>query len=158
MFRVEPLREADARAILTWRYPEPYEFYNPPDDGRDDDYVHAFLDPDLQFHAVRDRELMLAGFCSYGLDGQVPGGDYSDEALDIGLGMRPELTGMGHGAEFFKAILLHGTAVFAPDHFRLTVAQFNARAMRLYEGFGFREQSRFEQRWVTYSVLTRSAD
>ena len=55
-------------------------------------------------------------------------------------------------------ILLHGTAVFAPDRFRLTVAQFNARAMRLYEGFGFREQSRFEQRWVTYSVLTRSAD
>ena len=157
VFQVEPLREADARAILTWRYPEPYDFYNPPDDGRDEQYVNAFLDPRLKFHAVRDQARMLAGFCSYGLDGQVQGGDYRDDALDIGLGMRPELTGQGHGAAFFEAILQHGIAAFAPHRFRLTVADFNTRAMRLYEAFGLREQSRFEQHWVTYCILTRSA-
>ena len=156
-FWIELLREADARAILRWRYPEPYDFYDPPDDGRDDDYVQAFLDPDLYFHAVRDRDGILAGFCSFGLDGQVPGGDYAQDALDIGLGMRPGLTGHGHGKVFFDAILAHARTAFGPDRFRLTVARFNARAMRLYEGFGFTEQSRFEQHLVTYSVLTLNA-
>lgn len=156
-FWLELLREADARAILGWRYPEPYDFYNPPDDGRDDEYVQAFLDPYLCFHAIRDHNGMFVGFCSYGLDGQVPGGDYAQDALDIGLGMRPGLTGQGHGRAFFEAILKHARLVFAPERFRLTVARFNTRAMRLYEGFGFTEQSRFEQHLVTYCVLMREA-
>ena len=155
-YSLERLREADARAILKWRYTKPYDFYNPPEDGRDDFYVEGFLDPRLRFHAIRDGDGILAGFCSFGIDGQVAGGNYAEDALDIGLGMRPALTGQGHGRAFFNAILAHAMSTFAPCRFRLTVARFNNRAMLLYEGFGFTEQSRFEQHQVMYCVLVRS--
>ncbi|MBT4162471.1 MAG: GNAT family N-acetyltransferase [Gammaproteobacteria bacterium] len=151
------MEERDARDILRWRYTTPYDFYDPPDDDRQDYYVSQFLKPELMFHAIVDAEDRFVGYCSYGLDGQVPGGDYSEDALDIGLGMRPEFTGQGRGAAFFNIILDHGIKILVPDKVRLTVASFNRRAMRLYENFGFIEVDEFSDALfeVPYTVLTR---
>ena len=93
--------------------------------------------PELGFHAVTSIDHEFIGFCSFGLDGQVPGGDYALDALDIGLGMKPSLTGAGLGRHFFHAILDYAHGTFAPVRYRLTVATFNARALRLYLQFGF---------------------
>lgn len=156
-YSVRPMVEQDVRAILLWRYDEPYNFYNPPQQHEADHYVRQFLDPELMFHAVVDPADTLSGFCSYGTDGQVSGGDYSEDALDVGLGMKPELTGQGRGKEFFQTILEHSTT-FSPAKVRLTVATFNQRAMCLYKHFGFEEDAQFfdTQSYVHYTILVRN--
>ena len=96
----------------------------------------GLLDPAAGFHAVLSGD-ELVGFRSYGQDGRVPGWAYDDHALDTGGGLRPSLTGQGLGAAAIAAGLAHGREAFAPPAFRVTVASFNARALRVVEGLGF---------------------
>ncbi|MGH2558885.1 MAG: GNAT family N-acetyltransferase [Thermomicrobiales bacterium] len=123
----------DARAIAGWRYEPPYDFYNNEDDlqitGVPAGYVSTYTDGEL------------FGFVCIGLDARVPGceqdGCYADEALDLGLGMRPDLTGRGYGQTFVQACLDYAMERFMPTTMRLTVATFNERAIRVYERAGF---------------------
>lgn len=128
--------EASARETLTWRYEPPHDFYNP-DPAKADESVQAFLDPRNAYHAITDDDGDLVGYCCFGLDARVPGGDYSADALDVGLKMRPDLTGQGRGLGFVTAILDFARQIFAPRAFRVTVAAFNRRATRVYEKAGF---------------------
>ena len=134
---IAPMTARHAADILTWRYPPPYDFYDVT--GGDPGY---YLDPPDQFFAVlRDGELI--GFRSFGPDGQVPGGDYAAPALDTGGGLRPELTGGGLGRSVVAAGLAFGQLRFAPPAFRVTVASFNTRALRVVTSLGFRRASTF---------------
>lgn len=65
--------------------------------------------------------------------------------LDLGLGLRPDLTGQGLGPAFLAAGLAHAQAVYRPARFRLAVAAFNQRAIRLYEKAGFTRVRAFTQ-------------
>ena len=126
-----------AADIVTWRYPEPYDCYDMT--GADP----AFLaDPASGFFALAD-DGGLIGFRSYGADGQVPGGPYGAPALDTGGGLRPELTGRGLGRAVVAAGLEFGQQRFAPDAFRVTVASFNTRALRVVTSLGFRPTESF---------------
>ena len=157
-YSLKPLEERHAWDILSWEYPFPYDFYNTSFDNYQEHYVRQFVDPELKFHAVLDSYGTMIGFCSFGADGQVPGGNYSDEGLDIGLGMRPELTGQGNGAAFFGAILDYALSTFRPKFLRLTVAKFNLRALKLYQNFGFEVQGEFSAQLngVPYRILVRT--
>jgi [ribosomal protein S18]-alanine N-acetyltransferase len=139
---VAPMTAADARAILTWRYPEPYAFYSMASEDVAAELPY-FLDPANAFHRVGDEQGTLVGFCSFGEDAQVPGGDYTLPALDIGLGMHPDLTGQGNGAAFLAAILAFANQHFAPERLRATVAVFNRRSQRMFERQGFQVVQRF---------------
>ena len=55
--------------------------------------------------------------CSFGIDAQVPGGDYSAQALDVGLGLRPDHTGQGLGVTFLGAILAFAQERYSPTNF-----------------------------------------
>jgi ribosomal-protein-alanine N-acetyltransferase len=57
--------------------------------------------------------------------------------------MRPDLTGRGLGREFLTAGLDFARRRFAPTTFRLAVAAFNQRAIRLYEKVGFQAVATF---------------
>ena len=139
----EPMELDTARAILAWRYAGPYAVYNA-DPAQLEAAARAWAAPDSGCFAARDAEGEVVGFCSFGADARVPGGDYSDtSALDVGLGLRPDLTGRGHGLAFVRAILRFGRRRFRPARFRLTVAAFNQRALRVYERAGFRVTHRF---------------
>jgi [ribosomal protein S18]-alanine N-acetyltransferase len=120
-----------AADIATWRYPPPYDCYDMT--GADPGFM---LDPRNDFFALlADGE--LAGFRSFGADGQVPGGAYDDSALDTGGGLRPALTGKGLGRAAIQTGLEFGRRRFAPAAFRVTVASFNARALRAVTALGF---------------------
>ena len=136
--RIAPLTREHAEDISTWRYAAPYDVY---------DMVGAdpagLLEPDLGYHAVLAGDGLI-GFRSFGPDGQVPGWDYDDTALDTGGGLRPDLTGRGLGRWVISAGLAYGRARFAPPRFRVTVASFNARALRTVESLGFEPLGSFK--------------
>ena len=134
--RIVPLTKAHAEDIVTWRYECPYDVYDLT--GADPEEL---LDPTAGFHAVL-ADGRLAGFRSFGPDGQVPGWIY-DAALDTGGGLRPELTGQGLGRAVIEAGLAFGRAQFAPTAFRVTVAAFNGRALRVVRSLGFEPVGRF---------------
>jgi [ribosomal protein S18]-alanine N-acetyltransferase len=120
---------ADAREISGWRYEPPYDFYDPTADPAD---LAELLDPqsrrDVYFSAF-EGESRLVGFFQF---------EKTGEAVDVGLELRPDLTGRGLGAEFVLAGLAFARERFSPRRFILSVATFNARAIGVYERAGFR--------------------
>jgi RimJ/RimL family protein N-acetyltransferase len=142
-FTLKPITPTDARAISRWRYEEPYSIY----DG-DPTSVDALLQPRFSYHSVYDERGDLVGYFCFGDDARVAAGRrlglYEREcALDVGLGMRPDLTGGGLGAEFLRAGLRFAQENYSPPAFRLTVAAFNRRAIRVYERAGFETVEKF---------------
>lgn len=117
------------------------------------------LQPELGYHAVMSGDRLI-GFRSFGSDGQVPGWDYDDSALDTGGGLRPELTGQGLGRSAIAAGLAFGREQFAPAAFRVTVASFNARALRTVKSLGFEriDSFRASRDGRKFEVLVRAED
>lgn len=140
-----PLTEEDARAVLAWRYEPPYDIYNA-DPASDAANLATLLDPANRYFGASDADGALVGFCCYGLDARVGGGDYFGVGLvDVGLGLRPDRTGQGGGLAFVRAVLGFGRRHLGVRRYRLTVAVFNERAIRVYERAGFRATRRFRR-------------
>ena len=137
-----PVTAVDARQFVRWAYEPPYDIYNMVDDPHDPNLVEAavnyFLDPALPCYVLDgDDEAEILAFCTFGEDAQVPGGDYSLEAVDIGLGVRPDLTGRGLGQRFVTAVIQFAIQKFQPAYLRVTIAAFNERALRVWQRQGF---------------------
>ena len=149
---VAPLSREHALDICTWRYVPPYDCY----DMTDAD-PNQLLQPDSGFHSLLAGD-QLIGFRSFGPDGQVPGWGYDDQALDTGGGLRPQLVGQGLGRHAITAGLAFGRAQFAPRAFRVTVATFNARALRTVKALGFQRVGQFDAAsdGRSFEVLIRS--
>ena len=141
-FIFHPLAEKSAQAILQWQYPPPYDFYNLTSRATEETLLYL-LDPANAFYGLFNSEESLIAFCSFGLDGQVNGGDYRLPALDIGLGLRPDLTGQGHGSEYVNAVIDFARQTFTPTQLRVTIAEFNTRAWRVWEKAGFQRKQVF---------------
>jgi [ribosomal protein S18]-alanine N-acetyltransferase len=127
--------QAEARAISDWCYPSPYSFY---DWRADEEDLALLLDDERRkgrFFSAFDEENELVGFFEL----QAKGGD-----LVIGLGLRPDLTGRGLGREFVEAGLAFAQENFHPTRFRLSVAAFNERAIKVYERAGFSTTRAFD--------------
>lgn len=125
----EPMGDAEAREIAAWRYAPPYDFYDTPNDPDD---LAELLDPRRRegtYFSVRDEEGALVGFFQFERKGGT---------VDVGLGLRPDLTGRGRGSDFLIAGLEFARRRFGPEGFTLSVAVFNERAIRVYERAGFR--------------------
>jgi RimJ/RimL family protein N-acetyltransferase len=129
--------------MLEWHYEPPYDVYDL-GGGNVDDVVKDLLDPAYAYHAILSPEGELVAFCCFGADAQVPGGDYAGEALDIGLGVRPDLTGQGRGSAFVQAVLDFAQRTWPSPAYRVTIAEFNARAQRVWQKAGFVRVQRFE--------------
>ncbi len=135
---IAPLTREHAKDIATWRYDGAYDVYDMAGVNPDE-----LLDPEVGYHAVMAEDRLI-GFRSFGPDGQVPGWEYDDSALDTGGGLRPELTGQGLGRTVISAGLAFGRAWFAPAAFRVTVASFNARALHTVASLGFERVASFK--------------
>jgi ribosomal-protein-alanine N-acetyltransferase len=138
-----PMDEASARAILSWRYAQPYDIYNA-DSSRIADDLPVFLKLDNGYYSVWNSGELVAYRC-FGPEARVPGGAYVNDAVDTGGGMRPDLTGQGRGLGLLIAGLTHGGSLFGQVNFRVTCAEFNRRAQTVCERAGFRHVERFER-------------
>jgi [ribosomal protein S18]-alanine N-acetyltransferase len=135
-FAIRPMTAADAHAVATWRYPDEYSFYDADADPGD---LAELLDPagweKRYFAADELAKRTLAGVLVVKLTGRV---------AEIGLGLRPGLTGRGLGESFLRACLHFAAAALGARSCALAVAAFNRRAITVYERAGFREAGRFE--------------
>lgn len=127
-YALQPMTEQDARAITAWHYEGVYAFY---DADEDPDDLADLLNPANWtdgYVAARDEAGELVGFFSFNREGGV---------VTVGLSLRPDLTGQGLGQGFLEAGLGFARQRYRPERFRLFVATFNRRAIRLYERAGF---------------------
>jgi [ribosomal protein S18]-alanine N-acetyltransferase len=121
--------------IVGWRYGPPYELY-------DGDGVPP-LNPE-RFFEVRDETGKLLGF--YYLEER-------GDAVFLGLGLRPELTGRGLGVEFVRTGVEFARSRFESHRVILDVAAFNERAIKVYERVGFRETGRHPRRFERWGEV-----
>jgi [ribosomal protein S18]-alanine N-acetyltransferase len=124
-----PMSEEHAREIAAWHYGAPYDFY---DTVNDPDDLAELLDPQQRegaYFSAFDERGALVGFFQFEKKGQ---------SVEVGLGLRPDLTGRGLGLGFLLAGLEFARRRFSPASFRLSVATFNERAILVYERAGFR--------------------
>jgi ribosomal-protein-alanine N-acetyltransferase len=140
--KIEPLTTDQVRDFLQWQYSGPYAMYNMSAED-EETQILFFLDPQNGYFAITDNEGTLLGFCNFGADARVPGGDYSVEAIDIGMGMRPDLTGQGNGKLYAGAVFDFAKIQYAGQQHRVTIAEFNQRAQQLCRKVGFKQVERF---------------
>lgn len=144
-----------AHEISTWKYDQPYQLYNL--DGSAET-VREFLDG--SYTAVVDADEGTIGYFCVGIAAQVPLGSHhgayvDDSLVDVGFGMRPDLTGQGRGFEFVSAILAFVASNVENNRLRLTVATFNRRAIRLYEKLGFTPVMEFPANDIRFMTMVQ---
>jgi RimJ/RimL family protein N-acetyltransferase len=150
-FRISPLLPEQANELIGWTYDPPYDGYDLSPDQLDN-----LLLPEYRYHAILNNTGDLIGYCCYGIDGQVPGGDYSrgePEVLDFGIGLRPDLTGKGMGGEFVREIMDYAIDAYQPQILRVTVATFNSRSLRVFRSLGFKETFQFTRDLVDIKFI-----
>lgn len=141
-----PFTQADLAQVMTWQYEPPYDVYNfSPHAVVENEWPYFEDEKNGRFYTITTPTDEPIGFCTFFADAQVSGGDYSAEALDIGLGIRPDLTGLskGVGLGVITAVLAFATTTFHPSTFRVTIAAFNQRAQRVWQQVGFQSKQRF---------------
>jgi ribosomal-protein-alanine N-acetyltransferase len=153
-FVVRDFAREDADAVAVWSYPPPYDVY---DEANDPDDLRALLDetnwPGV-FFAVDDADTgSLAGFLEL---------RHRGDEVEVGLGMRPDLTGQGLGPSFVEAALAFARDRWSPSTFALDVFPWNERAIRAYERAGFVRGEVYLRRFEngnerTYLRMTRPA-
>jgi ribosomal-protein-alanine N-acetyltransferase len=78
--------------------------------------------------------------------------------LDVGIGMDPELIGVGHGAAFGQTVLSYLTERY-PSSLRALVQSWNERSLRLTQRLGFEDVGEFTTvqggREVAYRIVVR---
>ena len=134
---IRPLTNADRESISGWRYEGDLAIYDPGEGAlqlRGPDHV-----------ALADSDGYLIGYGTLGVQAQVPGGTYEGggAVVDLGLGLRPDLVGCGHGPTAVRALMDDTQRRLSPERFRVTVAAPNKRATALVVGLGFHQSYAF---------------
>ena len=132
-FKFKLMDENYAHAIANWHYEGIYVFYDMDQDVED---LEELLDPQSwadQYYAVVNECNELIGFFNF---------EQENGVVTIGLGLKPDHTGKGLGQAFVEAGLEFAEK-YNPTMFRLKVATFNQRAIRIYERVGFKSDGVF---------------
>ena len=152
----DPMNEERARAILSWRYEPPYGIYNA--SARvERRWIKLFIDPACAYYTMVNPGGELEAYCCFGREARVPGGDYREDALDMGLGVHPFNTGRGFGMTYVGAVLDFARSNYPRGRYRVTVASFNKRALRVWSKAGFERKHEFHRpdNGFWFTILTR---
>jgi ribosomal-protein-alanine N-acetyltransferase len=109
-YAFRPMNDEEAREISGWRYDPPYDFYDATSDPHD---LAESLDQKRRrkgaYYAGFDESGTLVGFLQFERKGQI---------VEVGLGLRPDLTGRKLGLGFMLAGLEFARRHFSPAGFR----------------------------------------
>jgi [ribosomal protein S18]-alanine N-acetyltransferase len=129
-------QEQAENIAFNWHYEGEYSFY---DMEADEEDLAEFLDPKKRgtsTYAVTERNELVEFLSVIKI---------SDKTFDIGLGMRPDLTGKGKGIGFLREGMDFIQSEFSPRNITLSVATFNQRAIKAYRKVGFTDKKTFTQ-------------
>lgn len=130
-----------AKKISNWKYPKPYDIYNM---NGNENIIKEILEENYYSYIYNDN---IIGYFCYGKSAIVPNDNddiYKDDSyLDIGIGMNPKLCGKGKGFNFFKKAVETANELYKIKKYRLTVAKFNQRAIKIYKKYGFVKDKEF---------------
>lgn len=122
-----------AKIIASWTYDGDYSIYN-----HDEEFVNECMDR-KHFTFINSNNELLGYFC-FGTEARIPTTEknvYNNDFTDIGLHIRPDLTGKKLGNHFLDVCLNYIQNNFNTNRFRATIASFNKRALRLCVKAGF---------------------
>jgi ribosomal-protein-alanine N-acetyltransferase len=125
--------KTSCKQTAIWEYPNEYGCYSFKENA-----IDKLLNGSC--YVEQNEEGHPLGYVCLGKSAQMPTASsnvYDSEYIDIGLGLHPALCGKGLGARFLTNCLDFGKATFDTDAFRLTVACFNKRAIKVYKKIGF---------------------
>jgi [ribosomal protein S18]-alanine N-acetyltransferase len=139
--RARELTVEEAETPLGWRYPGEYKTYD----------VHGPLGANRGYFLVEDDDGAIVGYGCVGAEARVPAVDEEPGTIDVGYGMRPDLTGQGLGRDFVGAVLGHACAAEPAARVRMLILRWNGRSRRVAEAHGFRVAGRAGE----FDVLVR---
>jgi ribosomal-protein-alanine N-acetyltransferase len=135
-FNFAPMTERYANdVVVNWHYDDLYSFY---DMAADEDDLKIFVDTENWHNIIRaalNEDDELVGWASFYTE---------NDEFWLSLGLRPDLTGQGFGAEFVSECARYAVSHYKPinDIIKLAVALFNQRAIKVYQRAGFVETTR----------------
>ena len=125
---IKKMEQSEAQEIADrWKYDGEYAFYDMTADPED---YEEIVDPEKRgdrYFSVFGGDGLTGFFCV-----EREGAD-----VEIGLGLRPDLTGKGRGRAFLEEILRFVRENYSFEKIRMDVASFNQRAVKVYERAGF---------------------
>lgn len=137
MYSFQLITQEQAEEIaFNWHYDGKYAFYNMEADEED---LTEFLDSEKRadsVYAVTENNRLIVFFSI---------SQEENNIIDIGLGLRPDLTGQGLGYTFLATGINYIKERFSPVCITLAVAIFNDRAIKLYMKAGFKKTTTFLQ-------------
>lgn len=136
-YKFSVLTQEQAETIaFNWHYDGDYSFYDMEADKEDlDDFLNPEKRGNSTFAVTKENELVAFFSIS----------EVADKTFDIGLRMRPDLTGKGNGIEFLQAGINFLQTKYKPEKITLSVATFNQRAIIVYRKAGFKDAETFMQ-------------
>ncbi len=125
---IKKMEQSEALEIADrWKYDGEYAFYNMTADPEDYEEIVTAEERGDRYFSVFDGDELTGFFCV-----EQEGAD-----VEIGLGLRPDLTGRGRGKVFLEEILRFVRENYSFEKIKLDVASFNQRAVKVYERAGF---------------------
>lgn len=157
-YKVVPMNRIYAKEIISWRYEGDLAIYNLDDN---EETLTEILTKD--YYGVIDGKENLIGFFCTGDAAIVPYGKqfnvYDDtNFLDIKIGIKPELIGKRKGFPFVKFCLDFLKKNDKVRQFRLTVGDFNKKAISVYHEVGFIISNYFQSESGSYYLVMTLID
>jgi [ribosomal protein S18]-alanine N-acetyltransferase len=147
---VKRLGREDAEAIVGWRHPGAFAVY---DVGAD--ALAKLLDPRNRYFGIH-RAGELIGHVCLGPEARVPGLAVLEGADDLGIGIRPDLTGRGQARTLLPALLAAIRDHLTQATVRVTIVAWNLRAQAAARAVGFVPDGEVENANSRYVVMTLS--
>jgi [ribosomal protein S18]-alanine N-acetyltransferase len=129
-------REDEARSVAGWSYPPPYDVYDA-DPSVAGQFLGRTPDGEGYYPAVDDDGSVVA-FAVLGAEARVLGQEPAPGVVDLGMGVRPDLTSSGIGGALLPQAIDLARELFRPTAVRAAVAVFNQRSLALCRRAGFR--------------------
>ncbi len=131
---IRPFTENEAVEAAGWTYEPPFDLYN-----SDPGHRGSFLEVDADgfgYYALTDSRDDVVGFCCFGAEARVPPQTREEGTVDIGGGIRPDLLSEGLATATLPAVMAFALR-WSPRRFRVAIAAFNDRSIRLCKSAGF---------------------
>lgn len=130
------MNQEEVEQVIAWEY----------------DGIYAFYDMQADMEDLREFRDVAAGNENYwsvyqngGLIGFFCFNEHEVNQVEIGLGMNPQMVGQGNGLDFLTAGIQKAIDLYQPSSLTMAVAEFNKRAIKVYQKAGFIRTKTFIQ-------------